>query len=944
MIRRLTALWYSFLVVALLVSCTGGARPAQVRALETDTAIVSGVLDNGFEYRILPNSYPLNRISFQLVVRAGSIHEDDDQLGIAHLVEHMAFNGSTHFSKNTLVDYFELIGMKFGPEVNAYTSFDETVYMLEIPADDPAILEQTLLVLQDWAMGLTFDPEELEKERGVVIEEWRVGRGANARLRDKHLPVLLGSSRYAGRLPIGDPDIIRTISRERVVDFYRRWYRADRMALVVSGVVEPESMRTHIARTFTPVAADTPAPVEPSRGSLVHDSLRVSVATDPELPYAMIEVYGARPAEPLTSVPQYRQSLVNSLALSIFNKRLTERTLEGDPLFLAAGAGFQPIVRGIEFPWMAVIPSEGSLERGFTAMLETWQLLAVHGATEGELTAEKAAARNRIEQSWLNRDKRRSSDLAAHIVASWLTRSAHPSLDSVRQLYDELLPGISIDEINVVLRDLTPRDRAALLISVPASASSVPESSTWGSAFRDFRLPEQSAVWSGADLDRPLWPPVGYLGSTGSIQGRQRLSDRGIERWSLSNGATVIVYPTDFKNDEVLFRAFSPGGISLFEDENLASALVATSLQARSGLNGFGPVDLQRKLSGQTVAVSSWVSDAWQGLSGSSSIRDMETLFQLVMLHFTAPDSTEAAWRSLMSNLSTVAANRLTDPNQQFADLKDRLVSGDHPRVRPLSPELIAEMDFESAARIYRDLFEGASDFTFVFTGSLDPVVLEDLVVRYLSAIPAGKPIGTPGRTAIDRGFRFPLGIVQDSIRAGLEPRSSVFLSWGGRTPRGEDPWRDLEFLASLLQIRLREVIREDMSGTYGVRVRSSHSPSPIDSWQLFVEFGCEPGREDELKQAVLREIEWVKNGGADETYLQKLREGHVKGLETAMRTNGFWVGSLTASLQRGRQVSELDTLSSLADSLTASRLAALAKIYLPADRYVEAVLYPQER
>jgi len=937
MIRRLTALWYSLLFAAFLVSCAGGARPAPVSTIQSDSAIVRGTLDNGFEYLILPNSEPRNLISFRLVVRAGSIHEDDDQLGIAHLVEHMAFNGSTHFTKNSLIDYFELIGMQFGPKVNAYSSFEETVYKLEIPANEPAILEQTLLVLQDWAMGLTFDPEELDKERGVVIEEWRVGRGARARVFDTHLPVLLANSRYSRRLPIGDPTIISTISRDRVVDFYRRWYRADRMALVVSGVIDTAEIRGHIKRFFSPVPAEGANPPDPSPGDMTYDSLNVSVASDPELPYAMVELLGARSVEPITSVAHLRQFLVNGLAITILDKRLAERTLEGEPPFLASIAGFKSIAHGMENPWMAVIPAEGALERGFGALLETWQLLALHGATEAELTAEKAVIRNQVEQDWLNRDKQRSADLADSMVESWLSRSVHFSLDTERELLDQLLPTISLDEINAVLRGFITHDRAALLVSVPASASAVPDAAAWGSMFRNFRLSEESTARRATDLDRPLWPPADFQGSDGGIVKRQRLLDRGIERWILSNGASVVLYPTDYKNDEVLFHAFGTGGVSLFDNKEHPSALVSIMLQARSGLNGFGPVDLHRKLSGKTVSISPWATENGHGFNGFSSVRDLETLFQLISLHFTAPEASEAAWGSLMSTLSTVAANRLTDPNQLFDDLKNRVVSGAHPRMRPLSPELIAEMDFKEAKRVYKELFGGVSGFTFVFTGSLDPAVLEGFVVRYLSTLPAGGP----ARLAVDRGLRFPTGIVRDSIRAGLEPRSAVFLTWGGLTAEGELAWRDIEFLATLLEIRLREIIREDMSGTYSVRVDTSHSPSPTDTWQIFVEFSCEPGREQELTQAVLREIEWVKNGGADDTYVHKLREGHVQSVETAMRTNGFWLEAIAVTLQRGRSLRDIEALPRFADQLSPRYLARLARRYLSSDNYVEVVLYP---
>ncbi len=905
--------------------------------MAADPAVQTGTLENGFQYLIRPNGEPQNRISFRLAVRSGSVHEDDDQTGIAHFVEHMAFNGSTHFTKNTLIDYFESIGMKFGPEVNAYTSFNETVYKLDIPADDPEILKTTLQVLQDWAMGLSFDEAEIDKERGVVIEEWRLGRGANGRLMDIHLPVLFGASRYAKRLPIGSPDTIRNLSYQRIRDFYTKWYRSDRMALVVSGVVDPAVMASEIGATFSQLPKPARKIAEPDMGSIGEKTVRVSIATDPELPYGTLEIYNPQPARPLLTAEGYRASLVRNLAMSVLNQRLQEKTLEADPDFLASAAGYQRIVRDTDFSWLVIVPPENATLRGFDSMLEVYQRLARFGLTAAELEREKASALNRIEQAWLNRDKQRSSDLADRILSSWLEGSVYLDMDSVRSLGAEYMSGIAIEEVNAVLKNFLSSEQAGIMVSLPESTAEVPDTAALAERYRNFRLSDDSAQYDEGDLNRPLYNAAQ---SGGSVVAEEVLSERGVTMLTLSNGARVIFYPTDFKNDEIQFWALSEGGFSMVEDDAFPSALVMGDLQSLSGLNGFGPVDLQKKLAGKTVSIDSWVSDSYEGLSGSSSVRDLETLFQLTALHFTAPEASESAWQSLLSRLNTVAANRLTDPEEQFSDLKQQLTSSSHPRERPLNAQLISEMRYADAKALYRERFADAGDFIFIFVGSLDPAVVKDLSARYLAVLPGS------GKTeaAVDRGVRFPAGIVSGEIHAGKEPKSAVYLAWGGELEGGAHEEEDLDFLAALLQIRLREVIREDMSGTYGVGVNSAWFLKPIHGYKFSVQFGCEPGREEELRAAVLREIEWVKNGGADETYLQKLRETHRKGLETAMRNNGFWLETLGMVLVvRDLPLSFAEQLPALADELTTERLADMAARYLKTDNYVQAVLYPAE-
>lgn len=914
-------------------------------ALAPDPSILSGTLSNGIAWRVARNSEPANRIFLRLVVKAGSVLEDDDQKGVAHLIEHMAFNGTEHFAANELVDYFESIGMTFGPEVNAYTGFDETVYMLEIPADDPAALDKALLVLRDWACAITFAPDELAKERGVVVEEWRLGRGAQGRVQDREIPFLFKGSRYASRLPIGDPEIVKTVPPARVLDFYRAWYRPELMTVVLVGDADPAVLSAAVERSLASIAPSAKAVKRPEYPAETRKQSDALVIRDPELTYSSFQFLEQGNAVRVKTVADFRSRLVEGIAVSILNKRLDEKTLASDPVLLGAQAGYQRIIRPSRFSYLGIVPVKDRFSDAFNQSMEELARARVHGVTEAELAREKKSVLDDIEQAWLDRDKVNSSTRAGAIVQSVLSGDPALSLDARHDLYGALVPAITVKDVNAVLKGLLAGKGSMLVATAPETASDIPDSGALLALWKGWKPRSALSPYSENGLDRPLFSGAsdnagGAADARGAVVSDRPLGTKGVREWTLSNGARVVWLKTDFKANEILFNAVSNGGTSLVSDADFPSASQAVSYAELSGLNGFTSTELQKKLAGVSASVDSWVQDTREGLSGQSSVSDLETLFQLVNLKFTRQTFTGDAWKSLITQLETLAASRGSSPEEMFSDLKTRLLYGDSVRYAPVSQELIARMDARVAENSFHARFADAADFTFVFVGSIDGAKLRDYAERYIATLPS-----TPRREeARDERVPFPKGIRSDTLKKGLDPQSSVFLAFGGKPEIGPYEYELFGQLLQLLDIRFREVVREKMSGSYGVNAGGYVTAYPVPAWELMIDFGCEPGREDALAKAILEEIAKLSSAPVPEVYIAKLREGVRRNQETGLKNNGFWVTRIAQEILRGRDLDEIADTEGFVQAITGESMRAMVAKYLPTDNYVKAVLQPEEK
>lgn len=904
--------------------------------LPLDPDVRIGRLDNGLTYYVRRNQKPEDRAELRLVVNAGSVLEDDDQLGLAHFAEHMAFNGTQKYEKQELVDIIEGMGMRFGPDLNAYTSFDETVYMLQVPTNEPVKLQTGLDILYEWAANVSFEEEEIDRERGVVVEEWRLGRGASARIRDKQFPVLYKGSRYAERLPIGKVEIIESFPYDAVRRFYRDWYRPDLMAVVAVGDFNPAEVENSIRQLFSSLS---PLQNPRERGTFDipdHDETRISLVTDPEASYSTVGIIYKHPERPFKTTSDYRERLLDRLYNGMLNARLGELTQSTDPPFIYAYSGQGSFARGKEFYNLQAMVREGNVLRAIEAVLVEAERVKRHGFTPTEFERIKADYLRSMERAYFERDKTESRVFASEYVDHFLTGEPVPGVAFEYALTRQLLPTITLDEVNQLAGKWITEANRVVLVEGPENA--------------DFKLPSESEILAVFDevrerdvepyedrvSDEPLLSDLPEMGEIVEETTNEAL---GVTRLKLSNGVQVVLKPTDFKNDEILFGAWSPGGVSLVTDELYPAVRFASSLIGQSGVGVFGPIELDKKLAGKTINLNPTIGSYSEGFSGMASPADVETLLQLVYLYVTSPRADPIAYESTKKRLADYLRSAQADPEAAYRDTLSVTLNQYHPRRKPVTSDTVEEMDLDKSLEVFIDRFSDASDFTFYFVGRFEVDQLKPLVRQYLGSLPATYR----NESWRDEGVRPPKGIVRKQVYRGLEEKSRVDLVFSGPFEMTRENRLRLNALADVFRIKLREVLREDMGGTYGVSVSVQRSHIPVESYSFNIGFGTDPERVDEMISTVFAQIDSLKQSGIPESYIAKVREADLRQHEVNLKNNRYWLGSLMAYDEWGEDPTPvLEGPGEFLERLTTEVIRDAARQYLDTTNYVEAVLYPE--
>lgn len=925
-------------MITLSLSAPLAAQTAGGGVVPIDPNTTVGRLDNGLTYYILPNKLPAKRAELRLVVRVGSIVEDPDQQGLAHFVEHMAFNGSKNFKKQAIVNYLESIGVKFGPHLNAYTSFDETVYMLQVPTDSASQMQTGIQILEDWAHNLSFDEAEIDKERGVVREEWRLSRGAGARMTDVTLPVYFKGSRYAERLPIGKVDVVDTASYETIRRFYRDWYRPDLMSVIAVGDFDRTTIEALIRRHFSRIPTSAtprtreyfPIPDQPGTDAVV--------ATDKEADQASVSISYRHPVSSYSTEVDYRTQLVEGLLGGMLSARLDELRSKADPPFAFAWGGKGSAAKTKDYMSLNAMAPEDKVMQAFEALVTEAERARVHGFTVTELERQKRDLIRGLEQQYEERDKTESSRLVRRYVGHALGRAFAPSIADELQLARQLMSGIRLDEINRLAAMVITRENRVVTVEAPEkSGVSIPGAQELVAKLETI---EGRPIAAYRD-EMPSGPLMEAAAAKGSIVAAKRNDKLGLVEWKLANGVRVIVKPTDYKNDEVLMRAYSPGGSSLVSDDAQYEAIAgASSVVGQSGVGAFDNVALGKKLTGQVAWVSPMIGTYSEGMRGGASPKDLETMMQLTSLYFTAPRADSGAFQSYRTMVSTMSRNQGMTPEGRMQDTLSVTLAQYHPRSKPFSQATLDAMQLDRSYEFYRERFADAGDFTFVFVGNIDTTTFKPLVAKYLGTLP------TTGRTETwrDIGYRYPTGTIEKTVTAGIEPKSQV------RTVlTGEFEWNDrnrhlLTSTTSVLAIMLREVLREELGGTYGVSVRSSTSPVPVPSYRVDLGFGCAPDRVAELTRAMHATIDSLKRFGPSETNLRKVKESQRRDRETRMKQNAFWADQLETAVRNGDDPMGILEEAAMTEELTADAVRQAANRYFDMTNQVKVVLYPETR
>jgi zinc protease len=938
--RTLSILLLSAIAVATLAAApqravTSGAHDAPLTAVvPVDPRITVGTLSNGLRYYVRANKQPQNRAELRLVVNAGSVLEDDDQRGLAHFVEHMCFNGTRHFPKQDVVAFLQSTGMRFGAHINANTSFDQTVYELQIPTDNPAVIDRSLLVLEDWAHAVSFDPDEVDKERGVILEEWRVGLGAAARMLDVQLPVLLKGSRYAERLPIGKPEIIRTFPHERLKKFYTDWYRPDLMAVIVVGDFDPVAIESLIKSHFGTIpAAKSPRP-RPIYDVPDYPGTRYTIATDSEATATTIGVSSTMAARDQTTLGAYRQQTIERTFAGLLSARLAEMAQKPGAPFLDTQTNRRYFVQSAEVTTLSALVADGGVERGLAALFIEADRVARFGFTQTELDRYRLTMLKIFEQLAASRDEHTSESLADEFIRNFIQREPIPGIAYEYALVRRFLPEITLADVNSLALDWVPDRNRVVAVSAPKKAGvAVPDEAALASVIKNAGGGALTAYVDAVSA-RPLLEPLPKPGSVAKTAAKPS----GITEWTLSNGARVVLDPTTNKQDEVLFRAFSPGGTSLAADGDFVAAETADRVVAQGGLGTLSAIDLSKKLAGKAAVVRPNIEEMYEGLSGRALRRDMETMFQLIYLMFTQPRADAEAFRTMSGQLTAALANRQALPEAVFEDALNAAVTQNHLRARPMNADLVAQMNLEKSLAFYKDRFADASDFTFVLVGSFDLPTIKPLVERYLGSLPAlhRKEAGR------DVGIRPPQGVVDRQVTKGSTPKSQVGVVFTGPFQNNQKNRLIVRTMANTLAGNLQRVLREDLGGTYGVSVVSDFTKLPVEEYRVTITFACDPARTQDLVKALFDVVEDFKTTGPSTGQAADAQAALRRDYETDSRQNAFVLNQLAFAYQYDEPVPDPSSLRGLYEQLTVPVLRDAARTYLDMTRYVKVVLVPE--
>lgn len=924
------------LAVLLLVTCPAAAQSPDLSArLPVDSSVIRGQLPNGLHYLVRRNAPPEKRAELRLVVNAGSILEDDAQRGVAHFVEHMAFNGTKRFPKGDIVNFLERAGMRFGADLNASTSFDETIYTLTIPTDSVRLVNTALDILEDWAHNVTFDPTELRKERGVVIEEWRTGLSAGTRVQNKQFPVMLKDSKYALRLPIGTKENLETFPESLAKRFYRDWYRPDLMTVVAVGDFDARQMEVAIRERFSTLTM--PAKPRPRTYAQVpdHAETLVSIETDKEYPRSSVVLLWLRGKDSTRTVGDLRRQLVSSLYDGMVNARFGEQSQRPDAPFAFAGSGRGEFVRTRNGYQLVAGVKESGFEKAAEALLAEAERIKRFGFTQTELDRLKTNYLRSLEQAYAERDKTNSSVFASQYVSVALSGGPLMNIGQQQALAKELLPTISVSDVNALAKStFSDRNRVVLVAAPDKPDVKVPTAKAMLAVFAKATTATLAAFVDSAS-DEPLVPTPP---APGRVVAEKALPGTGIIQWTLSNGARVLLKPTDFKADEVMFAAQSPGGTSLLPDRDVINADLSSVAMSVSGVGQFSQITLGKKLAGKRAQVSAQIGDGSEVLRGSASSKDLETLFQLAWLRMTQPRIDTSAFVAFKNQMRSMMVNQRNTPEAVFEDTITVTMAQHHPRVWLLTPELLDSVNLGRALDIYRDRFADGSGFTYYLVGSFNPDSVRPLVERYFASLPAL----SRHEKARDVGIRPPLGVVERVVRRGVEAKAQTMLAFTGACAYSYDARVVMGALRDLLDIRLREALREDKGGTYGVGVDAQCRHIPTDRYEVNVTFGSAPERVDELVAAVFAVIDSIKAGVVSDSNLTKIKEIPLRSHETGLKENGGWLSAILDADEDGRDQRDWLRVPELVNAVTREKLRDAAVMYLRKDQFARFTLLPE--
>ncbi len=933
---KTTKLFLTGIFALFLFTQVGAQVPDRDMVIPVDPKIKVGRLDNGMTYYIKQNKKPEQRIELRLAVNAGSICETDGQRGLAHFTEHMCFNGTKNFPGNTIIDMLEKIGVKFGAELNAYTSFDETVYMLKVPSDKTEWIDKGFQVLEDWAHQVTMDDNEIEKERGVIVEEWRLGLGAYERIRQKYFPVIFTGSKYADRLPIGNIDVIKTFSHDTLRSFYNKWYRPDLMAVVVVGDIDPALAESKVKEYFNRV------PVSKDPMPRVYESIPdnkaplISIVSDKEAGGYNVQIMFKHPAEKNVTYGNYRDYIMKGLISSMLSNRFQEIGQKPDAPFIYAGGNYSSFVgRTTDTYILMAGAKENQMDKAFEILLSENERVRRFGFTASELEREKKSMVTMYENMAKEVDKTDSRNYADEFVRNFLNQECIPGIMAELEIVNHFLPGIGLEEINKLAASFSGDENMLGLFLAKEKEGSRLITMSEVTDILEASKGKSLTAYSDNVSESPLLAkePAGS-----KVAARSENPKFGYTELTFSNGVKMILKPTDFKNDEILISSFSPGGTSLYPDSSIMSAIYATSIVGQCGLGNFDMIGLQKKLAGNTARLNPYISELREGVNGRCSPKDLGTLLQLNYLYFTGIRKDETAFNTFISRTRNQYRPMRSVPMMIYQDTLVKIVNMNSPRIIAIpSEKQIDQINLNRALQIFSDRFSDASDFTYVMVGNFKTDEILPVLEKYIGGLPSTH------RKEIwkDVSAKFPDDLVKVEVPRNSEPQSQVTMYWKSGFKYDDNSRLGFNMLMSILNIKCRESMREDQGGVYGVGLNGIPSRYPVERYTIVARWGCNPDNIGKLSQTVIDEMDRIRKSGPLEADLNKVKEILIRERESGVKENSFWLSSIQNFYQQGDGLQTLDEYKTSVNSMKIKDIKAIAGKYLNTKKYVQVSLTP---
>ena len=918
---------------------TTGSVPSEALPITPEVKI--GKLSNGLTYYIQNNGKPADKVELRLAIKAGSIVETDDQVGLAHFMEHMNFNGTKNFKKNELVDYLQGIGVEFGADLNAYTSFDETVYILPIPSDDPAKLDKGFQILQDWAGNALLTEEDIDDERGVVIEEYRTRLGAATRMQSKYLDKIAYKSRYADRLPIGTKENLENFDYESVRNFQKDWYRPDLMAVIAVGDLDVETLEKKIKENFSELKnPDNPKPRE-AYYSENHEGTFVAVEWDEEATGSQVQIYYKDEGNPekTKTISDYRDNMVEGLFSQMINNRLREYSNKPNPPFIYGFSYHGRIIGNKEaYQSFAQTNETGQLD-ALKVLLEENERVKRYGFKASELERAKKDYIARLERQFKNKDKRESNRIVNGYVYNFLQEQPIPGIDWIYNFAQSELPNIKLEEVNGLISDFLHDDNRLVILTGPKKEGLTKVTEKEVIDLLDTVKKADITDYEDESVREELMPVKPKKGSISGVEVNNHGEINETTTLTLSNGAKVTYKKTDFKNDEVLFEAFSYGGTSLYSDEELKETASANGGLFEASLDGLSKNDMTKLTSGKIVRVRPFIGSNSEGMRGSASPKDMEMMFQMIHMYFTKLDKDPEAFSSFISKQKAFLGNILSNPNIAFSIALGKFRNEGNPRYTGFpDEEALDNANYDLAYEKYKERFANAGDFHFYFVGNID----EDKLANYAETYIASLPSTGENEMYKAHDFRPKTGSQEFMYNKGTEPKSQVNLLWSGEAKYDEKEARALSVLGEILTIKLIEKLREEEGGVYGAGANGSMSKIPYGRFNFRIGFPCGPDNANKLADASITELEKIIKDGPTEIDLDKVKKAMLLSRKDELEQNRFWLTEIKNSDYNKDDLNNVINYEANVNALTVKDIHNVAKKYLT-DGYTRAILMPEE-